>query len=523
MTAQFQTQRMTPKEYLAWEEEQPMKYEYINGKVYGMTRETLAHNDIALNLASALKSHLQGKSCKVQTADTKVGVSTNGAFFYPDVVVSCDRRDRESRNIIYYPCLIVEVLSSSREDFDRGKKFEHYRQIESLREYVLIDSEKISIEYYQINEKNKWELTTYSLEEIADSQQELSVKLESINFELTTYLLYENVVFPEKINIEKDRIENPKQEDFSSAQNIQSPNKETPEKQTRPIRRFADWWETTAIEKFVEDIDYLLTNFAILNVVGLLANITLIVGLFSWLTGFQERKEEKHFSAWSVINEGQGDKSGVVTAAVERLNQEGFSLSGLKLNKTNLHDANLSGARLFEADLSEAILSRVKLTKANLVLANLSKVFFIGADLNEAYLNGANLSQANMIGINFTEANLGGVNLSEANFDLANLDGANLRGTYLFNAKNLSNAQIKLACNWKEATYVKSTIQEDNIDTLFEENIDTISEQRIDTRRFEFQWIPENKQANQERIKEIEQDKSSDPEIPPDCSQWEKN
>ncbi len=333
--------------------------------------------------------------------------------------------------------------------------------------------------------------------------------------------MYENVVFPEKINLEKDRIENPKQQDFSSPQNIQSPDKETPEKQTRLIRRIADWWVTTPIEKFFEDIDYLLKNVAILDVVSLLANITLILSLLSWLTEFKERKEEKHFSAWSVINEGQGDKSGVVTTALERLNKEGFSLSGLQLNKTNLHDANLNGARLFQANFSEAILSRVKLAKANLVLANLSKVFFIGADLNEAYLNGANLSKANMIGINFTEADLGGTNLSEADFDSANLGGANFRGAYLFNAKNLSNAQIKLACNWKEATYVKSTIQKNNIDTLFEENIDTISEKRIDTTRFTFQWIPENKQANQEKIKEIEQDKSSDPEILPDCSQWE--
>ncbi len=159
-----QTQSMTPEEYLAWEEEQPMKYEYLNGKVYGMTRQTLPHNDIAFNLASALKSHLQGKGCKVQIADAKVGVFTNSYFFYPDVVVSCDPRDRESRNIIYYPCLIVEVLSSSTEAFDRTKKFEHYRQIETLKEYILINSEKICIECYQVNEKNKWELTTYSLE-----------------------------------------------------------------------------------------------------------------------------------------------------------------------------------------------------------------------------------------------------------------------------------------------------------------------------------------------------------------------
>ncbi|MGK7954310.1 MAG: hypothetical protein AB4063_03455, partial [Crocosphaera sp.] len=70
------------------------------------------------------------------------------------------------------------------------------------------------------------------------------------------------------------------------------------EKQTRPIRRFADWWETTAIEKFFEDIDYLLKNLAILDVVSLLANVTLIVSLVSWFTERKERKEEKHFSLW---------------------------------------------------------------------------------------------------------------------------------------------------------------------------------------------------------------------------------
>ncbi|MGD1808008.1 Uma2 family endonuclease [Dapis sp. BLCC M126] len=493
MTAQFQTEKMTPEEYLAWEEQQPMKYEYLNGKVYGMTRETLAHNDIALNLASALKSHLQGKSCKVQTADTKVGVSTNGAFFYPDVVVSCDPPDQESRNIIYYPCLIVEVLSSSTEAFDRGKKFEHYRQIKSLQEYVLIDSEKISIEYYQLNEKNKWELTTYSLEEIADSQQEFSVKLESINFEFTTSLLYENVVFPEKINLEKDRRENPKQQDFSSAEDIQSPNQETPEKQTRLIRRFADWWETTPVEKFIEDIDYFLANFAVLNVVGLLANVALILSLVGWFTGREERQEEKHFSTWSIINDGQGDKSGVVKKAVERLHKDGFSLEGLELNETNLIATDLSGANLLRANLSGAELILANLSGAELRFADLSNT-----ELMEINLSGADLRLANLSGVSLTLANLSGADLSgaylrEANFSDADLSRTNLRGAHLFNAIRLSNAQIKLACNWKEAIYVKSTIVQDKV-------------------------VPEDKQANQERIKEIEQDKDSDPEIPPNCS-----
>ena len=542
-----QTQSMTPEEYLAWEEEQPMKYEYLNGKVYGMTRQTLPHNDISLNLASALKSHLQGKNCKVQIADTKVSASINGAFFYPDVVVSCDPQDRESGNIIYYPCLIVEVLSASTEAFDRGKKFQHYRQIETLKEYVLIDSEKISIECYQLNEKNKWELTTYPLEEIADSQQEFSVQLESINFELTTSLLYKNVVFSEKINIEKNRRENPKPQDFSSPQDIPSPNRKTPKKQTRLIRHFSDWWETTPIKNFIEDIDYL----AVLNVVSLLANIAIISSLVTWFTGPEERKEEKLVATWSIINDGQGDKSGVVKTAVERLHKDGFSLLGVQLDGTNLGLANLSeadlslanlskadlvfaklseakfiaanlreanlrlanlrGADLTLANLSEADLSFANLRGADLSFANLSETYLSEANLSETYLTlanlsktdiyGADLSLANLSLANLSLANLSKANLGLANLSLANLGLANLSETYLFNAKNLSNAQIKLACNWKEAIYVNATRVEDEYGRI--------------------QWIPEDQQANQERIKEIEQDKSSEPENPPDCSKWE--
>ncbi|MEM1168360.1 MAG: Uma2 family endonuclease [Cyanobacteria bacterium P01_H01_bin.35] len=478
MTTQLQIKRMTPEEYLAWEEQQPMKYEYVNGEVYRMTRETLSHNDIALNLASALKSNLQGKSCKVQTADTKVGAATNDHFFYPDVVVSCDRRDRESRDIFYYPCLIVEVLSSSTEAFDRSKKFEHYRQIETLKEYILIDSEKICIECYQFNEKNKWELTIYPLHKIAYSQQEFSVKLESINFELTSSLLYENVVFSKKINIKKDTIENLEQQDFSSDQDIESSDTETPEQETRLIRRFADWWETTPIEKFIEDIDYFLANLAVFNVVALLANITLILSLVGWFTGREERKEEKFFATWSIINGGQGDKSGVVKKAVERLHKNKFTLDGLTLNKTYLGGAELSQANLVDTELSEANLINTNLSEAILISANLSK-----ADLRLANLSNAILDEAK---------------LSQANLSQANLDGANL-----FDAK-FTNAQIKLACNWKGAVYVKSKMVEE------------ITELYVD-----YEWVPEDKQANEERIKEIEQDKDSDPQNPPNCSIWE--
>lgn len=197
MIAQIQHQLMTPQEYLEWEERQPIKYEYINGEVFAMTGGTIPHNDIAVNLTSALKNHLRGKGCKVQMADAKVGVSENGPFHYPDVMVSCDPRDRIARKVIYHPCLIVEVLSPGTEGFDRGKKFKHYRQIESLKEYVLIEADRMNVECYRINEKGKWELTAYSLESTTTDGTELEVELTSVDLRCPISMIYEDVVFPE--------------------------------------------------------------------------------------------------------------------------------------------------------------------------------------------------------------------------------------------------------------------------------------------------------------------------------------
>ena len=197
MIAQLQPQFITPQAYLEWEEQQPIKYEYINGEVFAMTGGTLPHTSIALNLASALKNHLRGKGCKVFMADAKVGVSQNGPFHYPDVMVSCDSQDQRSRQIIYHPCLIVEVLSPGTEGFDRGQKFRHYRQIESLKEYVLIEADRINVECYRINEKGKWELTAYSLDATTTDGTELEVDFTSVDFRCPISLLYEDVVFPE--------------------------------------------------------------------------------------------------------------------------------------------------------------------------------------------------------------------------------------------------------------------------------------------------------------------------------------
>ncbi|NEO74093.1 MAG: Uma2 family endonuclease [Moorea sp. SIO3H5] len=186
---------MTAQEYLVWEDKQPIKYNFINGKVYAMTGGTLPHNSIALNLASALKIHLRGKSCKVFMADAKLGVSANGPYYYPDVMVTCDHRDQKSRKVIYHPCLIAEVLSPGTEGSDRGKKFRHYRRLDTLREYLLIDSETMSIECYRLNDRGKWELSTYLMDETTKDATEPDVHITSIDFNCPLSQLYEDVEF----------------------------------------------------------------------------------------------------------------------------------------------------------------------------------------------------------------------------------------------------------------------------------------------------------------------------------------
>jgi len=188
---------MSPQEYLDWEEEQPIKNEYINGEVFAMTGGTLSHNAIALNLASTLKNHLRGKPCQPYMADAKVGISQQGPFYYPDVMVTCDPRDRQEKRVVYHPCFLAEVLSPSTEGKDRGLKFRHYRQIDTLKEYALISTETPIVEIYRLNEQEKWELTTYSAEENDTSPENIDIHLTSVDLHLSLSLLYEDVNFPE--------------------------------------------------------------------------------------------------------------------------------------------------------------------------------------------------------------------------------------------------------------------------------------------------------------------------------------
>ncbi|MBD1865185.1 MULTISPECIES: Uma2 family endonuclease [Trichocoleus] len=187
MIASPESRYSTPEEYLEWEAQQPLRYEYVGSEVFAMTGGTVAHNTIALNLAAALRGHVRGGPCRVFMADVKVQAQAQGPFYYPDVMVSCDERDRSAVRLIQYPSLIVEVLSPSTEAYDRGGKFAQYRRISTLREYVLINAETAEVECFRLNAAGKWELNPYGEGE--------EVYLESLDFSCPIALIYEDVAF----------------------------------------------------------------------------------------------------------------------------------------------------------------------------------------------------------------------------------------------------------------------------------------------------------------------------------------
>jgi Uma2 family endonuclease len=178
--------KMTVEEYLEWEAKQDCRYEYVNGEVFAMTGGTIPHNDIALNLYTALRPHLRSRGCRVNVSDVKVQVTPQSPYYYPDVIVSCDPQDLNARQFIEKPKLIAEVLSPGTSSKDRGEKFNYYLKIPSLQEYILIDSETTSVERYSRGEGRMWLYYPYTGGDI--------ITLSSIGFEFPIELLYEGVV-----------------------------------------------------------------------------------------------------------------------------------------------------------------------------------------------------------------------------------------------------------------------------------------------------------------------------------------
>ena len=188
MVASPQQDYITPEEYLQLEQESDVKHEYIDGYAYAMAGANDAHVTVSGNLFALLRSHVRGSGCRVFISDMKARIEKSNRYYYPDVMVTCDERDKENTQEKKFPCLIVEVLSDSTEAFDRGDKFADYQQLETLQEYVLINAKRQRVDCFRRNNEGLWVLQFYA-------SGEKSFELQSINFEVEMSALYEDVVF----------------------------------------------------------------------------------------------------------------------------------------------------------------------------------------------------------------------------------------------------------------------------------------------------------------------------------------
>jgi Uma2 family endonuclease len=181
--------RYTPEEYLALERNAEFRNEYLNGRIIAMTGASPEHADVVLNLGSELRARLRPRRCRVFVNDVRVRIEVPEGYLYPDVVATCAGAQFLSTTprTLLNPGLVIEVLSASTEAYDRGEKFQAYRAIESLAEYVLVDSRRVHVEHY-VRRGDFWMLST-------ETSLDASLELSSVGCTLSLREIHAEVEF----------------------------------------------------------------------------------------------------------------------------------------------------------------------------------------------------------------------------------------------------------------------------------------------------------------------------------------
>jgi Uma2 family endonuclease len=180
---------LTPEEYLAWERKSDTKHEYLHGEIIAMSGASFVHNIITANITTALNNQLTRSDCIVTASDMRVRTHPEASYFYPDVLVVCGepRFEDNTFDILLNPIVLVEVLSPSTQDYDRGEKFESYQKLTALREYILVSQNEVRVELYR-RQETQWNLTEFqSLKNV--------LSLASIDCELVLEDIYRRVEF----------------------------------------------------------------------------------------------------------------------------------------------------------------------------------------------------------------------------------------------------------------------------------------------------------------------------------------
>lgn len=183
----YGNRKFTVEEYLEMERASEQKHEYFNGEIFAMSGASFKHNIIFRNLYGELAYGLKGKSCRPYGSDMRVHIPENTLYTYPDISIFCRdiMNDEGDNDIFVQPSVLIEILSPSTKNYDRGTKFKLYRDIPSLREYILVDSEAIGVEIFRINENGHWQLDEYkNMNEI--------FTINTVGFQLSLNELYQD-------------------------------------------------------------------------------------------------------------------------------------------------------------------------------------------------------------------------------------------------------------------------------------------------------------------------------------------
>lgn len=183
--------KLTEEQYLAIERAAEFRSEFRDGEMLAKSGGTMSHSDLQANIIAELHAALHGSDCRISTSDIRVRVSTTGMYAYPDVSVVCGKRlvADEKQDVLLNPVVIFEILSPSTEQYDRGVKFQHYRTIESLKEYILVDQNKVRIEQYI-----RQDATTWILRDHQRIEEEL--RMDSIGISIPLQRIYDRVEMP---------------------------------------------------------------------------------------------------------------------------------------------------------------------------------------------------------------------------------------------------------------------------------------------------------------------------------------
>ncbi len=179
---------LTPEQYLEIERKAEFKSEYFQGEMFAMSGVSRQHDRLTRDLTFILYPQVEMRGCELYTSDIRVRVSSTGLYTYPDLTVVCGQQQflDDSVDTLLNPTFLAEILSPSTEAYDRGRKAEHYRKLESLREYLLIAQDRRQADLFTLQPSGRWELRE------ASSKEDV-LELQSIGCRISIAELYRHI------------------------------------------------------------------------------------------------------------------------------------------------------------------------------------------------------------------------------------------------------------------------------------------------------------------------------------------